>query len=243
MHALGFGTELTRVPYLPTGRTDLAGFTQAAERAGGALVFLPNPDNPSGSSYSWHDVLSFVDALPDNSLLIHDEAYANYLEPAQRFPLDAIDARIVRLRTFSKEYGLAGMRVGYALATPDAIAALDAVRLLYGVSRPAQAAAIAALADSDFVEDVVRRVAEGREEYAALGAELGAPTLPSTTNFVLFDLGDAPRAVAAVAALLREGIHVRKPSQPPLDRYVRVSVGGETERAAFARALRIIVAS
>jgi histidinol-phosphate aminotransferase len=240
MHALGFGTRLERVPYLPSGHTDLAGFTQAAERAGGALVFLPNPDNPSGSSYSWPDVLSFVDALPDNSLVIHDEAYANYLEPAHRFPLDAIDARIVRLRTFSKEYGLAGMRVGYALAPPDTIAALDAVRLLYGVSRPAQAAALAALADTAFVEDVVRRVAEGREEYATLGAELGLPTLPSTTNFVLFDFGDAPRAVAAVAALLQTGIHVRKPPHSPLDRFVRVSVGSEAERAAFANALRRI---
>jgi histidinol-phosphate aminotransferase len=240
MHAVGYGTDLTRVAYLAGGRTDLAGFVDAAERAGGALVFLPNPDNPSGSSYPWADVVSFVDALPDGSLVIHDEAYANFLDGPRRFPLDAIDSRMIRLRTFSKEYALAGLRVGYALAPPDTIAALDAVRLLYGVSRPAQVAATAALGDADFVHAVVRKVADGRDEYGALGSELGMPTLASATNFVLFDFGDAPRARAAVASLLERGIHVRKPSQPPLDRYIRVSVGSPPERAAFADALRLL---
>lgn len=237
MHATGYGTRLERVPYLPSGRLDLTGFARAAQRARGALVFLPNPDNPSGTSYSWPELTAFLDALPDGSLLIHDEAYANFLAPAERFPRAAIDPRMVRLRTFSKEYGLAGLRVGYALAPAETIAALDAVRLLYGVSRPAQAAAIAALDDRDFVEDVVARIAAGRAEYAALGAELGLPTLPSTTNFVLFDFTDATRAKRAIDDLLQRGIHVRKPPHPPLDRYVRISVGSSPERATLAAAL------
>ena len=240
MHALGYGTRLTRVPYLASGNLDLEGFACAAHAVGAALVFFPNPDNPSGSTHSWAEVLRFADALPEGSLVIHDEAYANFLAPAGRFPPDAIDPRLVRLRTFSKEYGLAGLRVGYALATPDAIAALDAVRLLYGVSRPAQAAALAALQDGDFVEGVVARIAGGRAEYAALGAELGLAVLPSSTNFVLFDFGSAARARAAVEALLERGIHVRKPPHPPLDRYVRISVGNAPERAELAAALRLI---
>lgn len=238
MHAIGYGTRLERVPYLPSGRLDLAGFVDAAERASGGLVFLPNPDNPSGTSYVWSELIALLDALPGGSLVIHDEAYANFLAPARRFPRDAIDPRMIRLRTFSKEYGLAGVRAGYALAPPEAIAALDAVRLLYGVSRPAQAAALAALDDQDFIEDVVARVAAGRAEYAALGAELGLPALPSTTNFVLFDFGDTARAKRAVENLLQRGIHVRKPPHPPLDRYVRISVGSSTERAELGAALR-----
>jgi histidinol-phosphate aminotransferase len=240
MHALGFATKLERVPYLASGCLDLEGMLAAARRAGPALIFLPNPDNPTGSSYAWREVLAFLDALPEGSLVIHDEAYANFLPPELRFPSDAIDPRAIRLRTFSKEYGLAGLRVGYALAVPESIEALDAVRLLYGVSRPAQVAAVAALEDHAFVESVVRDIEAGREEYRALGLTLGFPTLPSTTNFVLFDFGTAERAKCGVEGLLAQGIHVRKPPHPPLDRYVRISVGTPAERALLSEALILI---
>ena len=242
MHATGFGTHLTRVPYRPEARLDLDGFIAAARRAGGGLLFVPNPDNPSGSVYAWSDIVAFLDALPDDSLVIHDEAYANFLPPERAFPRDAIDPRMIRLRTFSKEYGLAGARVGYALGAPEAIAALDAVRLLYGISRTSQAAALAALEDGAFIAEVVREIAEGREEYRALGERIGAPTLPSTTNFVLFDFGTPERAKSILDGLLRRGIHVRKPAFPPLDTYVRISVGADHERARLARALTEIIA-
>lgn len=243
MHALGYGTQLTRVPYADGGELDLAGLAAAAARVGGGLIFVPNPDNPSGSVQPWSTVLTFLDALPDGSLVIHDEAYANFLAPDLAFPRDAIDPRMLRLRTFSKEYGLAGIRVGYALGSPEAIAALDAVRLLYGVSHAAQAAALAALEDGAFVTEVVRRIAEGREEYAALGERLGLRTLPSTTNFVLFDVGEPARARSVVDALLRRGIHIRKPGFPPLDGCIRISVGAERERALLAQALTEIISA
>jgi histidinol-phosphate aminotransferase len=240
MHVTGYDAQVERVPYLPGGRLDLQGFAAAAHRLGGGLIFFPNPDNPSGSSYAWRDVLTFLDTLPDDTLVIHDEAYANYLPAAERFPLGALDPRLIRMRTFSKEYGLAGMRVGYALGSAEAIGALNALRQLYGVGRIAQIAALAALQDDAFIEDVVRRTAEGRAEYDALGKRLGFPALPSTTNFVLFDFGSVGRAEEAQAALLRLGFHIRKPAHPPLDRCVRVSVGAPAERARFAEALETI---
>jgi histidinol-phosphate aminotransferase len=242
MHCNGFGAHLERVPYRADARIDLDGFVDAATRLRGGLIFFPNPDNPSGTAREWRDVVAFVDALPPNTLVIHDEAYANFLPSQQRFPADAIDPRILRMRTFSKEYGLAGLRVGYVLGDPEAIAALDAVRLLYGVSRLAQVGAVASLRDEDFMEAVVRRIAAGRAEYYALGARLGIPTLPSTTNFVLFDFGDATRATRATSDLLAHGIHVRKPPFPPLDRYVRISVGTPGERSSLAEALSAVAA-
>jgi histidinol-phosphate aminotransferase len=242
MHVTGFEGRLERVPYLRDGRLDLEGFLCAARRNRGGIIFFPNPDNPSGSVYSWRDVSAFLDALPDGALVIHDEAYANFLPADERFPADALDERMFRLRTFSKEHGLAGLRVGYALASVSAIAAIDALRLLYGVSRIAQAAALASLADERHVGEVVRRIRAGRADYHALGERLDIRTLPSETNFVLFEFESAERASAVVEALLRSGIHVRKPPAPPLDRYVRVTVGSEAERGYFARALEEIVA-
>ncbi|MBV9646268.1 MAG: aminotransferase class I/II-fold pyridoxal phosphate-dependent enzyme [Candidatus Eremiobacteraeota bacterium] len=242
MHVNGFGASLTAVPYRSDGRTDLDGFVHVAKRCGGGLIFLPNPDNPSGSSWDWGDVEAFLDALPDDVFLIHDEAYANFLSAEHRFPLDTLDERMVRMRTFSKEYGLAGLRVGYALGTPKVIGALDAIRLLYGVNRLAQAAALASLSDSVFMEDVVARIAMARDEYHALARRLGLATFPSETNFVLFDFGDAERARSALESLLRRGIHVRKPAAPPLDGCIRVSVGTPAERERFAEELEAIVA-
>jgi len=240
MHVNGFGAHLERVAYLADGRIDLDGFVRAAERLGGGLIFLPNPDNPSGTVYDWSTVLGFLDALPSNTLVIHDEAYANFLPRSERFPPQIIDPRVLRMRTFSKEYGLAGLRVGYVLAAPEAIAALDAVRLLYGVSRIAQAAALASLDDDDFMEDAVSLITLGREEYYRMGRRLAIPTRQSATNFVLFDFGDADRATRAVTALLAQGIHVRKPPVPPLDRFIRISVGSPAEYDALESALEFV---
>src|SRR5690606_8651623 len=144
------------------------------------------------------------------------------------------DPRLIRLRTFSKAHGLAGMRVGYGIAARETVAAFDKIRLHFGVGRLSQLAAAAALEDQGFAEDVVRRVAEGREDYARLGRQLSLPTLPSQTNYVAFDLSSARRSIRMVELLGQRGVFVRRPGQPPLDRYVRVTVGLPEERAALA---------
>jgi len=113
MHVIGFGGRLTRVPYLPEARVDLDGLLAAAHAHGGALVYVANPDNPTGSHYPWTRIAEFLDALPEGSLLIHDEAYANFAPADDRPPDGPPDSRLIRMRTFSKEYGLAGLRVGY----------------------------------------------------------------------------------------------------------------------------------
>ena len=243
MHALGFETALTCIPYLPSARIDLDGYLASAKATNGAIVFLPNPDNPTGSHLPWREVLAFLDALPENSLVIHDEAYANFVPANERAPENYLDPRMIRLRTFSKEYGLASLRVGYALAAREVIAALEAIRLWYGVNRFAQAAATASLADRLYVADVVGKISSEREHYYALGARLGLPTVPSSANFVLFDCGTPERATAILNDLMRRGIHIRKPAAPPLDHYIRISVGTPPQTKRLTMALEALLVS
>ena len=158
--------------------------------------------------------------------------------PESLLPLDTADPRIIRMRTFSKAYGMAGARIGYAIATPEMIATFDKIRLHFGVNLVAQAGALASLADTDYLASVTAAVATGRDEYAALAAELGLTALPSATNFVTIDVGGPERARALVAALAERGVFIRMPGAPPLDRCVRVTVGTPAERALFGEILR-----
>jgi histidinol-phosphate aminotransferase len=236
-HVAGFGGQLERVPYAHD-RNDLDALADAAHTSHARLVYLANPDNPSGSWYSARDVLAFVERLPADCLLLLDEAYAEFAPADALLPDDEPDPRVIRMRTFSKAYGMAGARIGYAIATPETIAAFDKIRLHFGVNLVAQAGALASLGDTEFLSSVIEAVAAGRDEYAALAKEQGLTTLPSATNFVTIDVAGPERARALVAALAERGVFIRMPGAPPLDRCVRVTVGTPPERALFAEILR-----
>ncbi|HEY8320380.1 MAG TPA: aminotransferase class I/II-fold pyridoxal phosphate-dependent enzyme, partial [Candidatus Baltobacteraceae bacterium] len=128
--------------------------------------------------------------------------------------------------------------IGYALAHPEIVATFQKIRLHYGVNRNAQIGALASLRDDAFRAYVVAETAAGRAEYEALARELGFAAVPSRTNFVCVDVGGVARAVAIVEALLAEGVWIRKPGAPPLDRCIRVTVGTAPMRTAFAAAFR-----
>ncbi len=241
-HVVGFGSGLATVPYRADGRVDLAALAQLAGREHARIVYLANPDNPSGTFAAAAEVEAFLAALGPEVLVVLDEAYADFVAAADLACTNG-DPRVVRMRTFSKAYGLAGARIGYAIAARDTIAMLGKIRLQYGVNRSAQAGALAALGAAPFVARVVAEVTRGRAEYAALGERLGVRTLPSATNFVCFDLGSRARAEALVEALLQNGIFIRKPGAPPLDGFIRVTVGAPAERAAFADAFGALLAS
>jgi histidinol-phosphate aminotransferase len=172
------------------------------------------------------------DGLPPETLFVLDEAYADFAVRGSLLP-DGIDERTIRLRTFSKAYGMAGARVGYALASRDAIATFQKIRLHFGVNRTAQIGALAALEDQAFVDRVAAEVARGREEYRAFGERIGVRTLPSQANFVCFEIGTRPEAEAAMNGLLKRGVFVRKPHEPPINGFIRVTVGTPEERAFF----------
>jgi histidinol-phosphate aminotransferase len=242
-HAHGYGARLVTVPYRADGSIDLEALARAAHDADARVVYLANPDNPSGSFAGRAAVEGFLERLPADCLLVLDEAYADYVPAAERLPATD-DPRVVRMRTFSKAYGLAGARIAYALAAPEVGATFGKIRLQYGVNRTAQIGALAALADGDaFVADVVRETEAGRHAYEELAGTLGLATLPSRTNFVCFDLGSRKRAEAMVAELLRRGVFVRKPGAAPLDGHVRVTVGTPAERHRFAEVFRASLAA
>jgi histidinol-phosphate aminotransferase len=238
-HVAGYGGKLERVPYRDD-RNDLAGLAEAANSSQARIVYLANPDNPSGSWVTAEELGSLVDALPDDCLLLLDEAYSDFAPENALPPVDVSDPRVIRARTFSKAHGMAGARIGYTLATAEIIAAFDKIRLHFGVNRVAQAGAQASLQDAAHLESVVAAVAEGREEYATLAQELGFTPLPSATNFVTMDVGGVERARALVAALAERGVFIRMPGAPPLDRCIRVTVGTPEERAEFAEILRAV---
>ena len=251
-HAATFGVALDTVRYGSDDHVDLAALaaqaraSEAARRrtvpgagnGGATVVYLANPDNPSGTWQSEAAVRGFLADLPANCIVALDEAYIDYAPTAPARELLTGDARVVTMRTFSKAHGMAGARVAYAVGDARVCAGLDRLRLQFGVSRVAQEAARASLADRAFVAEVARRVASGRDAYHALGRGLGLPTVPSATNFVCFDLGSRPRAEAVMAALLVRGVFVRKPTAPPLDRCIRLSVGTEAEHEIVAAELR-----
>lgn len=235
-HVLGYGARMETVPYTHDGCVDLHGLVARAHETDAKLVYLANPDNPSGSFATREAVAAFARALPTRTLLVLDEAYGDFVAASERLP-DVVDARIVRMRTFSKAYGLAGARIAYAVGPRETIATFAKIRLHFGVGRVAQAGALAALEESAFVASVVAEVARGRSEYDAIAARLALRTLPSRTNFVCIDLGSRARAEATVAALLARGIFIRKPGAPPLDGFIRVTVGTADDRQRFGDAL------
>ncbi|MES2143917.1 MAG: pyridoxal phosphate-dependent aminotransferase [Pseudomonadota bacterium] len=233
-HVAGFGGRLVRVPYRDN-HEDPSALLAAARAERARLVYLANPDNPMGSWHPAATITAMVADLPQGALLILDEAYAD-LAPGDTVPeLDADDPRVIRMRSFSKAHGLAGLRVGYALAAPPLARAFDKVRNHFGLGRAAQAAALAALGDHAHLARVQRAVARARARVGAIAAEHGLVALPSATNFVTIDCGrDAAFARHVLAELGQRGVFVRMPGVSPLDRCIRVSLGPDPALDIFA---------
>ncbi len=240
-HVVGYGGRPVFVPYRDDGTPDCDALVAAARREAPKIVYLANPDNPSGRFLSRDDIASLCHALPHDSLLLLDEAYADFVDDDELLPTTFED-RLVRLRTFSKAYGMAGARIGYALATEPVIETFAKIRLQYGVNRNAQIGALASLADDAFRRHVVHETAVARADYYALARELGRRYIESRTNFVCIDMDGADRAKRVMDELLARGVWMRKPGAPPLDAYIRVSAGTPRMRRAFADALRSVLA-
>ncbi|MEM8626483.1 MAG: aminotransferase class I/II-fold pyridoxal phosphate-dependent enzyme [Pseudomonadota bacterium] len=219
-------------------RPDLEGLLAAAERTQPKIVYLSNPDNPSGAWFTGEQIARFAAALPATTLFVLDEAYVEYAPAGTAVPIDITAPKMLRFRTFSKAYGLAGLRVGYGFGAAPIVRAFDKIRNHFAISPVADAGARAALADAQYLADIVKRNAEGRARLAAIAMEHGLSALASATNFLAIDCGkDRAFAAAVLDAVLARGVFIRKPGIAPLDRCIRVTVGTDDDLSAFAAAL------
>lgn len=236
-HVAGFGGVLHKVPYLGD-HEDPAALLAMARQVGAKLVYLANPDNPMGSHHRGAVIEQMIEALPEGTLLVLDEAYIDFAPDDCAPVIDPDDPRVIRMRTFSKAYGLAGARVGYALAAPGLIAAFDKVRNHFGMNRLAQAGALAAFQDQDWLRTVLARAGAARVRLGEIALENGLRALPSATNFVTIDCGgDGDFARAVLARMLARGLFIRMPFVAPQDRCIRISLGDEAALDRVAEAL------
>ncbi|MBX3575781.1 MAG: pyridoxal phosphate-dependent aminotransferase [Rhizobiaceae bacterium] len=236
-HVASVGARLVAVPFRDD-RESLEGLLDAVKRENAPLVYLSNPDNPMGTWWEASEIQRFMDALPPTTMLILDEAYGETGPASALPPIDVSRLNLVRMRTFSKAYGLAGIRCGYAFGDAEVIRDVEKVRNHYGVSRMAQIAGVAALADQAWLTSVQGKVAAGRDRIAGIARSNGLKPIASATNFVTMDCGaDGAFAMKVLQGLLSRDVFVRKPMAPGLDRCIRVSVGLDHELDIFAEEL------
>jgi histidinol-phosphate aminotransferase len=207
------------------------------------IVFVANPNNPTGHWIAPDVLQEFVAAVPPGVVLVLDEAYNEYLEVSQHAHATRWIARhpnLVVSRSFSKAYGLAALRIGYGVMDLALADLVNRVRQPFNVNALAQAAALAALADTDYVEESRRLNRQGLAQLAAGFAALGVTALPSHGNFVLVKVGDAAKVYGA---LLRQGVIVRPVANYGLPEWLRVTVGLPDENARFLAALAAALAA
>lgn len=242
-HVAGFGGRLVTVPF--TGdREDPEALLERARAEAAPLVYLSNPNNPMGSWWDAETVAGVARRVPEGAILCLDEAYGEFAPDGVVPPIDVDDPRVLRFRTFSKAYGLAGARIGYALGHRDLVAEFDKIRNHFGVNRLAQAGALAALADQDHVAATRAAVERARARIGRIAAENGLRALPSATNFVTVDCGrDGAFARRVLAALVERDVFVRMPGVAPQDRCIRVGCGPDAELDVFAETLPAALAA
>jgi histidinol-phosphate aminotransferase len=239
-HVAGFGAELVTVPYKGFHEDPDALLAKTRE-TGAPLVYLSNPDNPMGTWHSADTVQAMIDALPDNTVLALDEAYIEFAVDDIAPAIDTSKPDVIRFRTFSKAYGMAGQRIAYAIAHRDIIQGFNKIRNHFGINRIAQIGALASVQDNGFLESVRQAAEAGRQRVMNFAAELDLYAEPSFTNFVAVDLGSTERAQAMIAGLAELDVFMRMPGVAPLNRCVRVGLGSNTEFDVFADAFRQVL--
>jgi histidinol-phosphate aminotransferase len=207
------------------------------------IVFVANPNNPTGTTATPEDLRRFIDAVPSHVVLALDEAYIEFLnEPLDLLPeiRNGSKPNLILMRTFSKIYGLAGTRIGYGIGHPDLIAALEKIRQPFNINSVAQAGALAALDDTKHVEKTRKTNFRGLKLYARTFRKLGLESVPSQANFILVRVGDGQRAFVELQKL---GVIVRPMGGYQLPEWIRISIGTTKENKRCLAALQQVLGS
>ena len=205
------------------------------------VLFVANPNNPTGTLASKDELRCFVEAVPANVLLALDEAYIEFLDDPADFVAEIHDGKrqnVVIMRTFSKIFGLAGLRLGYGIAHPELISAFEKIRQPFNINAIAQAGALAALDDDEHTRRTRENNSAGLRYFEAACRELKLETVPSAANFLLVKVGEGQRVFEA---LQREGVITRPMGGYQLPGFIRISVGTATENERCLAALKKVL--
>ena len=242
------GARSVEVAATPSFGHDLTAMLQAVKESSGKakLVFVANPNNPTGTYLGAQEIEAFLEAVPSNVAVVLDEAYNEYLPQEQRYDAIAWVKRFPNMilsRSFSKAYGLAGLRIGYGIAQPELTDLLNRIRQPFNVNSLAQAAAIAAFQDTEFLKKGFELNRDGYLQLTKAFKEMNLTYLPSSGNFVLVKVGNDDGAGMRInLELLKRGIIVRPVGNYGLPQWLRISIGLPEENEAFINALRDILA-
>ncbi|WP_020406769.1 histidinol-phosphate transaminase [Hahella ganghwensis] len=207
------------------------------------VIFVANPNNPTGTWISKGDLEAFLANVPERVIIVLDEAYAEYLnEPDYPNGVSYISQypNLIVTRTFSKAYGLAGLRLGYSISSPEMADLLNRIRQPFNVNLPAQEAGLAVLQDKEYLEKSVAVNSAGLRQLVAGFDQLGLSYIPSVANFIAVEVGD--NAGDIYQGLLKKGVIVRPVANYAMPRHLRVSVGLESENERFLTALKDVLA-
>lgn len=208
------------------------------------VVFITNPNNPTGTWLTQSEIKGFMDKVPEHVLVLLDEAYFEYVHEADYadgITLLPAYPNLVVARTFSKAYGLAALRVGYSISSPQLADLLNRVRPPFNVNSLAMAAAVAALNDTEYTNSSIAVNDAGMAQLTAAFAEMGLGYIPSVGNFVSFRVPDGVSSMDVYRKLLGKGVIVRPVANYEMPEYLRVSIGTEAQNAAFVSALRAVL--
>ncbi len=235
------GRAVITVP-LKYFKYDLPGITKRIDKKT-KVIFISNPNNPTGTYITKYEVEEFMRGLPSNVILVLDEAYDTFID-VNDFPKSSTYIRnnnVIVLKTFSKAYGLAGLRIGYALTKPEFSSYMEIARLPFNVNSLAQVAAKAALLDRKFLQKTRSVILEGKSFLYGALAKLGIVFIPSVANFILIDAGRD--GVGVFKDMLKFGVIVRDMQQYGLKNYIRVTIGTKKENERFIKVFRKVLSS
>ena len=240
-HVDGFGGNISLVPY-NNYYEDLDALIVAVKKIRAKILYLSNPDNPMGTFHSKELIQDFIENIPDDTILCLDEAYSDFVNKDELASINVEQENVIRFRTFSKAYGLAGLRVGYGIGNKKMIKAFNKVRNHFGVNKLGQIAAEAALGDQDHLKTVLKKVDQSKRDISELFQRFGFTSLSSRTNFVPINSGgDGKFAAKLMSRLIQEKIFVRMPNVSPLNSFIRITAGNHDDLVVLDHAMNKII--